>query len=163
VLEDALERSLALAAGMDTRGYGRTSGATPRERRTTGALMLLGLCGICVGVYAGLDGTTPGWLGRPMLVVGVLVSVAGMYAAGRRVGRSRYRPAPWLWPELVVALSGAVVGAAGWWMSHHQLDIAYPSVTVSPALSLLAIVAAAAALAGALCAPPAVVPPGRAA
>jgi energy-coupling factor transport system permease protein len=157
VLEDALERSLALAAGMDTRGYGRTSGATPRERRTTGTLMLLGLGGICVGVYAGLDGTTPGWLGRPMLAAGVLVSIAGMYAAGRRVGRSRYRPAPWLWPELVVALSGGVVAAAGWWVSRHQLDVAYPSVTVAPALSGLAIAAAAAALAGALCAPPAVV------
>jgi energy-coupling factor transport system permease protein len=162
VLEDALERSLALAAGMDTRGYGRTSGATPRERRTTGALMLVGLCGICVGVYAGLDGTTPGWLGRPMLVAGVLVSIAGMYAAGRRVGRSRYRPAPWLWPELVVALSGVTVGAAGWWMSRHQLAIAYPSVTVAPALSLLAIAAAVAGLAGALCAPPTVAPPGGA-
>jgi energy-coupling factor transport system permease protein len=162
VLEDALERSLALAAGMDTRGYGRTSGATPRERRTTGALMLVGLCGICVGVYAGLDGTTPGWLGRPMLVAGVLVSIAGMYAAGRRVGRSRYRPAPWLWPELVVALSGVAVGAAGWWVSRHQLAIAYPSVTVPPALSLLAIAAAVAGLAGALCAPPAVAPPGGA-
>jgi energy-coupling factor transport system permease protein len=142
---------------MDTRGYGRTSGATPRERRTTGTLMLLGLCGICVGVYAGLDGTTPGWLGRPMLPAGVLVSVAGMCAAGRRVGRSRYRPAPWLWPELVVALSGGVVAAAGWWISRHQLDVAYPSVSVAPALSGLAIAAAAAALAGALCAPPAVV------
>jgi energy-coupling factor transport system permease protein len=163
VLEDALERSLALAAGMDTRGYGRTSGATPRERRTTGALMLLGLCGICVGVYAGLDGTTPAWLGRPMLVVGVLVSFAGMYSAGLRVGRSRYRPTPWRWPELVVALSGGVVGSAGWWMSRHQLDIAYPSVTVAPALSVLAIAAAAAGLIGALCAPPAVVPPGGAA
>jgi energy-coupling factor transport system permease protein len=162
VLEDALERSLALAAGMDTRGYGRTSGATPRERRTTGALMLLGLCGICVGVYAGLDGTTPSWLGRPMLVGGVVVSVAAMFVAGRRVGRSRYRPAPWRWPELVVALSGAAVGAAGWWMSRHQLAVAYPSVTVAPALSLLAIAAAAAGLAGALCAPPAVVPPGGA-
>jgi energy-coupling factor transport system permease protein len=29
VLEDALERSLALAAGMDTRGYGRSGGAPP--------------------------------------------------------------------------------------------------------------------------------------
>ncbi len=163
VLEDALERSLALAAGMDTRGYGRTSGATPRERRTTGALMLLGLCGICVGVYAGLDGTTPDWLGRPMLVGGVVASVAGMFTAGRRVGRTRYRPAPWRWPELVVAMSGVAVGAAGWWMSRHQLAIAYPSVTVAPALSLLAIAAAAAGLAGALCAPPAVVPPGGAA
>jgi hypothetical protein len=48
-------------------------------------------------------------------------------------------------------------------MSRHQLAIAYPSVTVAPALSLLAIAAAAAGLAGALCAPPAVVPPGGAA
>jgi energy-coupling factor transport system permease protein len=163
VLEDALERSLALAAGMDTRGYGRTSGATPRERRTTGALMLLGLCGICVGVYAGLDRTTPGWLGRPMLVLGVLVSFAGMYSAGQRVGRSRYRPTPWRWPELIVAVSGAVVGSAGWWMSRHQLEIAYPSVTVAPALSVLAVAAAGAALVGALCAPPVAVPPGGAA
>ena len=30
VLEDALERSLALAAGMDARGYGRADGADPR-------------------------------------------------------------------------------------------------------------------------------------
>jgi energy-coupling factor transport system permease protein len=148
---------------MDTRGYGRTSRATPRERRTTGALMLLGLCGICVGVYAGLDSTTPAWLGRPMLAIGVVTSVLGMYAAGRRVGRSRYRPAPWRWPELVVAGSGAAVGAAGWWMSRHQLDIAYPAVTVTPALSLLAVALAGAGLAGALCAPPAGVPPGGAA
>jgi energy-coupling factor transport system permease protein len=114
-------------------------------------------------VYAGLDGTTPGWLGRPMLAIGVGVSVVGMYAAGRRVGRSRYRPAPWRWPELVVAGSGLVVGVAGWWMSRHQLEIAYPSVSVAPALSLLAMAVAAAGLAGALCAPPAAVPPGGAA
>ena len=31
VLEDALERSLLLAASMDSRGYGRTGNATPRE------------------------------------------------------------------------------------------------------------------------------------
>ena len=31
VLEDALERSLRLAAGMDTRGYGRSAGATVRR------------------------------------------------------------------------------------------------------------------------------------
>ena len=31
VLEDALERSLALAAGMDTRGYGRSGGASARR------------------------------------------------------------------------------------------------------------------------------------
>jgi energy-coupling factor transport system permease protein len=153
VLEDALERSLALAAGMDTRGYGRASGATPRARRTTGTLMVAGLCAVCVGVYAGLDSTTPAWLGRPMLAAGVLVSVVAVRSAGRRVGRSRYRPDPWEWPETVVATSGALAGAGGWWMSQHQLTVAYPPLTEAPTLSLLALVAAGVALAGALCAP----------
>jgi energy-coupling factor transport system permease protein len=153
VLEDALERSLALAAGMDTRGYGRTSGATARERRTTGGLMLLGLCAVAVGVYAGLDGTTPSWLGRPMLVAGVVVSFVAIRLAGRRVGRSRYRPDRWRWPEVVVAASGVGVGIAGWWISRHQLPIAYPSLTVSPTLSLLALAAVVTAVAGALCSP----------
>jgi energy-coupling factor transport system permease protein len=153
VLEDSLERSLALAAGMDTRGYGRTAGATARERRTTGGLMLLGLCAICVGVYGALDRTTPAWVGSPMLAVGVVVSLLAVRGAGRRVGRTRYRPAPWLWPEAVVAASGGVVALLVWWMSHHELTIAYPSLAVAPTLSVLALVAAGVALGGALCAP----------
>jgi energy-coupling factor transport system permease protein len=153
VLEDALERSLALAAGMDTRGYGRSSGATRRERRTTGGLMLLGLVAVCLGVYGALDQTTPAWLGRPMLVVGVAVSFVAIRLAGRRVGRTTYRPDRWRWPEVVVAASGVAVGVTGWWMSRHQLTAAYPSVSVAPTLSLLALAVAAAALAGALCSP----------
>jgi energy-coupling factor transport system permease protein len=154
VLEDALERSLALAAGMDTRGYGRTAGATPRERRTTGVVMLTGLCAVCVGVYAALDRTTPGWLGRPMVVLGVLLSFVAVRQAGRRVVRTRYRPAPWRWPETVVAGSGVLVAVAGWWISHHQLLIAYPSLSVTPTVSLLALLAVAIGLCGALASPP---------
>jgi energy-coupling factor transport system permease protein len=153
VLEDSLERSLALAAGMDTRGYGRTGGATPRERRTTGGLMLLGLGAVCVGVYGGLDATTPAWLGRPMLVLGAVVSVVAVRLAGRRVARTRYRPDRWRWPELVVAASGVLVGAAGWWISRHQLTVAYPSLSVAPTVSALALVAMLTAVLGALCSP----------
>jgi len=160
VLEDALERSLALAAGMDTRGYGRTAGATARERRTTGALMLAGLCAVCVGAYAALDRTTPAWLGRPMLVIGVGLSFVAVRQAGRRVVRSRYRPAPWRWPETVVAGSGVVVGLAGWWISHHQLAVAYPSLSVAPTVSLLGLLAAGVGLLGALAAPRTAVPGG---
>ena len=162
VLEDSLERSLALAAGMDTRGYGRTSGATPRERRTTGGLMLLGLGAVAVGVYGGLDRTTPAWLGRPMLVLGVLVSVVAIRMAGRRVARSRYRPDVWRWPELVVATSGVLVGAAGWWISRHQLTVAYPALTIAPPVSLFALAAVFVAIGGALCSPPPAVPGGPA-
>ena len=70
VLEDALERSLALAAGMDSRGYGRAAGADRGQRRRTGALMLVGLLGICVGTYAVLDRTAPRCSAAPMLALG---------------------------------------------------------------------------------------------
>ncbi|MCR6033477.1 energy-coupling factor transporter transmembrane protein EcfT [Nocardioides sp. zg-579] len=136
VLEDALERSLALAAGMDARGYGRAPGQTRRERWTTGALLLVGLGGICVGVYGVLDQTAPRVLAAPMLVLGVVVAVAGLVSAGRRVDRTRYRADRWRWPELVVVASGVVVGVVGVWAARNQVPIAYPDLTRVPEISL---------------------------
>jgi energy-coupling factor transport system permease protein len=162
VLEDALERSLALAAGMDTRGYGRSGGLTPRQRRLTGALMLVALCGICVGVYAVLDRTAPRYLAAPMLVLGVGVAALALVSAGRRVQRTRYRPDRWQWPEAVVVASGAVVGVAGWWVSVHQPLVAYPSLLAWPRVGTVSLLAAAVGLGGALCAPPPAVPFERA-
>jgi energy-coupling factor transport system permease protein len=98
-----------------------------------------------------------------MLALGAVVSLVAVRGAGRRVGRSRYRPAPWLWPEGVVAASGITVALAVWWMSHHQLAIAYPGLTVAPTLSLTALAAAGVALGGALCAPHPAQPRGGAA
>jgi energy-coupling factor transport system permease protein len=155
VLEDALERSLALAAGMDARGYGRAGDATRAQRRTTGALMLVGLVGICVGTYAVLDHTAPRLLALPMLGLGVAAAVAGLRSAGRRVERTRYRPDPWRWPEWAVAVSGALAGGIGWWISEHQLVVAYPPLDTFPTLSVAALLAGAVALIGALCSPPA--------
>jgi energy-coupling factor transport system permease protein len=125
--------------------------------------MLLGLCAICVGVYGALDRTTPMWVGTPMLALGAAVSLVAVRGAGRRVGRTRYRPAPWLWPEAVVAASGLCVALTVWWISHHQLTTAYPALTVAPPLSLMALSAVGVALGGALCAPHPVVARGGAA
>ena len=155
VLEDALERSLALAAGMDTRGYGRVPGLTPAQRRTTGALMLTGLCGVCVGTYAVLDQTAPRLLALPMLFAGLALAVAGLVSAGRRVHRTRYRPDAWRLPEIAVAACGVVVGAVGWWVSGHQVLIAYPSTSVAPQISLVALAGALLGIAAAAVAPPA--------
>ncbi len=153
VLEDALERSLRLAAGMDTRGYGRSGGASPAERRLTGGLMLLGLCGVCVGVYAGLDHTAPRVLATPMLVLGVAAAVAGLALAGRRVGRTRYRPDPWRWPEVAVMASGVATGVVTWWVSGHQLVVAYPDVSSFPQVTLVALVGSVLGLVAAAAAP----------
>ena len=92
----------------------------PRERRLTGALMLLGLCGICVGVYAGLDHTAPRVLATPMLRARRgRRGRAGWSLAGRRVARTRYRPDPWRWPEFVgdALRRRHRAGRAGGWRS----------------------------------------------
>ncbi len=140
VLEDALERSLALAAGMDTRGYGRSGGASRRERWVTGSLLLLALTGICVGTYGWLDPTAPRVLALPMLGAGAVVAVLGMVSAGRRVQRTRYRPDPWRAPELFTAGVGVAVAVLGWYVAHTQVVVAYPGVDAMPYLSPLALV-----------------------
>lgn len=153
VLEDALERSLALAAGMDTRGYGRSAGASRAQRWVTGSLMLLGLGGLCVGVYAVLDTTAPRILALPMLGLGTAAAAAGLLSAGRRVQRSRYRPDPWGLPELAVVASGVVVGYLGWWINDGQVAIAYPALDAVPQISGAALAMVLVAVAGPLASP----------
>ncbi len=154
VLEDALERSLALAAGMDARGYGRATGLTRGRRRVTGALMLAGLCGLCVGTYAVLDRTAPRVLATPMLTLGVAAAVAGLVGAGRHVTRSHYRPDPWRLPEWLVLAAGAVTAVLGVFASRHALLAAYPPLDGWPVLVPVQLLAMAVALAGGLAAPP---------
>jgi energy-coupling factor transport system permease protein len=112
VLEDALERSLALAAAMDSRGYGRQAAVPRATRRLTAALTLGGLAGTSLGVYGLLDGSGPALLGLPALVAGVLAAAAGLHLGGRRTQRSRYRPDPWQAPEWVAAGTGMVAATA---------------------------------------------------
>jgi energy-coupling factor transport system permease protein len=106
VLHDALERSLQLAAGMDSRGYGRTGSATRASRRLTAVLMLTGLGGLCIGAYGLLDTTAPSATGVVGFISGTALCVAGLTLGKRRVSRSRYRPDPWRWPEWAVVCCG---------------------------------------------------------
>ncbi|BCB89284.1 energy-coupling factor transporter transmembrane component T [Phytohabitans suffuscus] len=111
VLEDALDRSLRLAASMDSRGYGRAGRVEARARALTGLLMIAGLLGVCVGVYATLDGSTPRYLATPVLAGGLAVALVGFRLAGRRVHRTRYRPDRWHLAEVAAAGSGVAVAA----------------------------------------------------
>lgn len=110
VLEDALDRSLLLAASMDSRGYGRSGERSKATSYVTGALLLTGIAGMCVGVYALLDSTTPRYLATPVLVAGVAVGVFGIALSGQGVQRSTYRPDRWRAAELLTVTAG--VGTA---------------------------------------------------
>ncbi|MGW2240101.1 energy-coupling factor transporter transmembrane component T [Streptomyces sp. NPDC001759] len=110
VLEGALERSVALAAAMDARGYGRTAEVPAPVRRTTTALTLGGLLGVCAGTY-GLLTAEAGTYGLPLLLAGVTASLAGLRLGGRRSLRTRYRPDRWDARAWLVTASGAVPAA----------------------------------------------------
>ncbi|HEY9562891.1 MAG TPA: energy-coupling factor transporter transmembrane component T [Nocardioides sp.] len=155
MLEGALERSVDLAAAMDSRGYGRTTVTDPRARRLTVALVTLGSVGLCLGLYGLLNGTATSWMGLPMLIVGVTLGVLGLVAGGRRTGRTRYRPDPWAVPEFLVAGSGLV--AAVLMFLQLSLDpglLVLTSPTQVPPVPLLALGGVIVAALPAFLAPP---------
>lgn len=129
VLEDALDRSLQLASSMDSRGYGRAGSASPGSRAITGTFMVVGLIGVCVGIYGTLDGTTPRLLAGPMLLLGVILALSGFVLAGRRVERSRYRPDRWHLAEILTAASGVVVAALFFGVAGADPSALDPSLT----------------------------------
>lgn len=109
VLEDALDRSLLLAASMDARGYGRRGTVSRRERRRTGALVIGGLLGVCAGLFGLLGGDVESRrTGLVVFAAGAAVAVVGMVAGGRDATRTRYRPTPWRLDEWLVISSGVL-------------------------------------------------------
>lgn len=160
VLEDALERSMTLAAGMDARGYGRSGQATRRARLLTGTLMLGGLGGLAVGTYGYLDATAPRFLAWPMLAAGLVLAALGFVVAGRRVERTRYRPDRWRAGELVAVASGVAVAGLTQYVYRTDPQIILPSVADGwPELSALALVAVMIGAVPAFLTPPPVLDP----
>jgi energy-coupling factor transport system permease protein len=154
VLEDALSRSLMLAAAMDSRGYGRAGDVPARLRRTTGVLVLGGLLGLCLGLYGLLDATAPRVLSFGGLALGLALCAGGLVLGGRRVVRTTYRPDPWRRPEWLVAASGltcalVMVGASSYdpLLLHPSLyPLRWPDLPLLPlAVVLLGLLPAVAA------------------
>ena len=156
VLDDALDRSLVLAGAMDSRGYGRRGTSTSQARRITGALLLAGVSGITVGTYGVLDGTTPRWLGGPVLAAGVVVAVVSLRASGQRVHRTTYRSDPWRIEEWFVVASGLGAAVVMFVASDVDPTNLYPSLQPLqwPTIGLLPALAAIVASLPAIIAPP---------
>lgn len=148
VLEDALDRSLTLAAAMDSRGYGRTAGLPTRTRVLTAALVVGGLIGLCVGAYGLLDASAPGVVGLPALLVGAALAVAGLRLGAGRVLRTRYRPDRWTPRAALIAASGLaalvvtiVAELNGVNLVPATVPLELPELPLLPAVGVLAALA----------------------
>jgi energy-coupling factor transport system permease protein len=162
VVEDAFDRSLRLAAAMDSRGYGRTASTGTANRRLTTGLLLTGMAGLTAGVYGMLDSTTPRLLGMPTLITGAALCCAGLGVGSRRIATTRYRPDPWELPEWIVAGSGLFAAAVLIGSASANVAALNPSFSPLhwPSLPLLPTIAILiAAVAGIASPPPPVAEP----
>jgi energy-coupling factor transport system permease protein len=116
VLEDALDRSIELAAAMDARGFGRVGHISRAQRRLVAAGVLAGLLAIVVSVYEILDVGSPVLAGIPLLMAGTALSMIAVLLGGRHRSRTTYRAASWRGTEWVVlgaglaAFAGMLIG-----------------------------------------------------
>lgn len=144
VLESSLERSLELAASMESRGYGRVTLAPGARRRAT-TLTVVGLAGVLVGLYGLLDGAAPAIVGLPTLLVGSALAIAALMTGARKDRRTPYRRDPWRLPEWLVVLSAlpaatvlVVLGAHGDpSVTPQQMPAAVPQLAPTVLLALL--------------------------
>ncbi|HYO85551.1 MAG TPA: energy-coupling factor transporter transmembrane component T [Dermatophilaceae bacterium] len=153
VTAGALERSLDLAASMESRGYGRAVHRDPRRQHRATGMTVLGVVGVLAGLYGLLDGATPPVLGVPVLLGGVVLAAGSLWYGSGRDRRSHYRRDPWSGPEWLVVAVGLVtaclfvVGQQRTW--EGMSAVSDPSA--APELPLLAVAAIVlAALAGVL-------------
>jgi energy-coupling factor transport system permease protein len=142
VLETAFERSLGLAASMESRGYGRAVRSSATSRRAATGLALAGLVGVLAGLYGLLDASAGGLLGLPVLGLGVALAAASLLVGASRDGRSGHRRDPWAWAETVTVVAGAVPAVVLVVASVQGWAGVVPSQRAElPALPLLAVVA----------------------
>ncbi|EPH06866.1 hypothetical protein HMPREF1531_00468 [Propionibacterium sp. oral taxon 192 str. F0372] len=108
-LEDAVNRSLSLAAGMESRGFGRTGGR--RSSPLTPVLLICACACIPVGVYLVLTNTSVR-TGAGLGAAGLVFALTGIHLAGRGIIVSRYRPDPWRGVEWGLTAVGLGVAAS---------------------------------------------------
>ncbi len=147
VTAGALERSLDLAASMESRGYGRAGHRNVRRQRQATAATILGLIGVVASLYALLDGATAPAVAVPILVGGLTVAAMALSVGAGRDRRTHYRRDPWGLPEYLIVAAGVAtaailaVGSQREWdgMASASAPGAAPAI---PAAAVLAIVLA---------------------
>ena len=168
VLEGTMDRSSALAAAMESRGYGampvpppassssasvlRRTSVRPSVRRLVQPISLLGAVGVvALATYALFDASWPGWAAPALACLAVLLCVVAL-RTGTTVRRTVYRAERWTVRAALVAASGVV--ALGLLVVAAGPRVAHPGPVLLPALSAVGLAAALLTALPVLVAPP---------
>jgi energy-coupling factor transport system permease protein len=149
VLAGALDRSINLAASMDSRGYGRLNEQSRSARRLIMGLLLTATALILIGLYGIFTSDAHPLLGLPTLALGLGIALFAIWRSGLDRTRTIYRPDPWTLPEYLVTGAGVStlaiyiwaqsrVGSnlALWEQLHPALD-SWPSLPLWGAIAFL--------------------------
>jgi energy-coupling factor transport system permease protein len=113
VLEDTIDQSLALAASMDARGFGRTGNLTKRERGFARVLSFGGLLTIVIASYLLLATSEQKVLSLVLISTGITALALNIRIASRRSLRTRFRRVRPGSKDLLIALFGLAVAVLG--------------------------------------------------
>ena len=158
VLADSLDSAIALAASMDSRGFGRAASGSRRHRILAATTALGSVACLMLFAYDLVSGRLPTLaLGsvvtlhlRDVLVVaGVVAAFVSIRLSGHGVRRSRYRPDRWLVPELLTVACGfapvvaiIAVGAGSGASALYPTVLPTPDIPTLPTVMLVAVVVA---------------------
>ncbi len=160
VLAGALDRSINLAASMDSRGYGRVNNQSSRSRRLVVGLLLSSIVLITVGLFGLFTSDAHPLIGLPSLSIGVGIAVFAMWHSGHNRTRTVYRPDAWTLPEFLVSAAGVLtLGIYLWADIRAETDLSFwsqlhPALNQWPSLPLWGLVAFAISLTPAFTSPP---------
>lgn len=117
VLEDTLDRSLALAASMDARGFGRVGALSVGITRSIRVLSLAGVIGLGIATYLLLATAGSVWVGLGLALVALAFLGLALRLGSLRNLRTRYQRNKFSgWDAGIATLSILIVAAAfaGW-------------------------------------------------
>ena len=160
VLAGALDRSINLAASMDSRGYGRVNNQSPHSRRVIIGLLLTSIALISVGLFGLFASDTHLFMGLPALLTGVGIAVFATWRSGRNRTRTVYRPDTWSLPEYLVSGAGlATLGIYLWANFRVGTNMSFweqlhPALNQWPSLPLWGVIAFLIACTPAFTSPP---------
>ena len=106
VLTDGVDRSMALAASMESRGYGATKAGIDEQGKTLQSVtLILGALSLTFGTFALLS-VPNAWPAAILILVGVGLGGFGLRAAGKRLAVTRFDADPWRTIESIVLACG---------------------------------------------------------